>query len=152
MLQYRGELPTSTADRGLLYSVLVLLCLYINVFSIIIFVLLGVGSLGWRGVTSSSQKGGEKNRVFCYCPIRGWQFVYIYIVYMWWKCFLCDTTFYLYYGSTFSVSVLLIYIWFVSIFWFCLLSFLVFWFFLLSVPFLVHCTFYYFGRLMRWHS
>lgn len=46
LLQYGGELPTSTADRGLLYSVLVLLCLYINVFSIIIFVLLGVGSLG----------------------------------------------------------------------------------------------------------
>lgn len=92
----------------------------------------GVGSPGRRGVPPlRHRKEGGKNRVFCYCPIRGWQFVYIYIVYMWWKCFLCDTTFYLYYGSTFSVSVLLIYIWFVSLFFFfdfCLLSFLVFFF------------------------
>lgn len=91
--------------------VLVHKCLFNHPFSP-----LGVGSMGRMGVASSPQKGGEKNRVFCYCPIRGWQFVYIYIVYMWSKCFLCDTTFYLYYGSTFSVSVLLIYIWFVSLF------------------------------------
>lgn len=81
---------------------------------------LGGGVYGLKGCPPlHRRKEGKKNRVFCYCPIRGWQFVYIYIVYMWWKCFLCDTTFYLYYGSAFSVSVLLIYIWFVSLFfWF----------------------------------
>lgn len=47
--------------------------------------------------------------------------------------FLCDTTFYLYYGSTFSVSVLIIYIWFVFFF---LLSFFLF-FLILSLSFLV---------------
>lgn len=49
----------------------------------------------WWGGTIHKREVGK---IFCYCPIRGWQYVYIYIVYMWWKCvgFLCDTTFYLY--------------------------------------------------------
>ena len=120
----------------------------------------GIQAEGW---SYSWERRGEKNRVFCYCPIRGWQYVYIYIVYMWWKCvgFLCDTTFYLYYGSTFSVSVLIIYIWFMFYFFsFSLillsLSFLVLFyffppFFFLSLLF-VYCTVYYFCCPMRWHS
>lgn len=112
LLQYGRELPTSTADWGLFYSVLVCCCActYMS-FQSSLFFLLGVGYQGWGWVFMKERR--EKNRVFCYCRIRGWQYVYIYIVYMWWKCFLCDTTFYLYYGSTFSVPVLLIYIWFV---------------------------------------
>ena len=116
-------------------------CLYIYVFSIIPFFLLGVG-YGDRGWVFFTKERREKNRVFCYRPIRGWQYVYIYIVYMWWKCvgFLCDTTFYLYYGSTFSVSVLIIYIWFVFyfLFWFCLCHFLYFFSSYLSFFCLLH--------------
>lgn len=118
------------------------LCLYICLFNHPFFFFpLGVGCKGRGG--SYSWKRGSKKRVFCYCPIRGWQYVYIYIVYMWWKCigFLCDTTFYLYYGSTFSVSVLIIYIWFVfyfSFFLFCLCHFLYFISFYLSFICLLH--------------
>lgn len=100
-----------------------------------------LSSRGWgltAGGGSYSRKDRRwKNRVFCYCPIRGWQYVYIYIVYMWWKRvgFLCDTTFYLYFCSTFSVSVLIIYIcgvffqFFFFFFQFCLCHF---WYFISS--------------------
>lgn len=132
----------------ILFSAGVLLCLCIYVFSIIPFFLLGVGYQDRRWVLFMEDKS-EKNRVFCYCPIRGWQYVYIYIVYIWWKCvgFLCDTTFYLYYGSTFSVSVLIIYIWFV--FYFSVLFDFVFviaciFFFSPICPFFVYCTVYTF--------
>lgn len=114
LLQCGRELPTRTADRGLFYSVLVCCCActYVSFQSSPFF----LSSRGWgltAGGGSYSRKDRRwKNRVFCYCPIRGWQYVYIYIVYMWWKRvgFLCDTTFYLYFCSTFSVSVLIIYI------------------------------------------
>lgn len=117
--------------------VLVHICLFNHPF----FPLGGVGYHGWGWVLFTKDRS-KKNRVFCYCPIRGWQYVYIYIVYMWRKCvcFLCDTTFYLYYGSTFSVLVLIIYIWFVFLFfcfvWFLSLSFLVFYFSYLSFLFI----------------
>lgn len=133
------------------FSAGVLLCfLYIYVFSIILFSSLGwgikAGGGGGGGVGCYSWEGKRGERIFCYCPIRGWQYVYIYIVYMWWKYvgFLCDTTFYLYYGSTFSVSVLIIYIWFVfcflSFFWFCLCHFLLF--FLFFVVFFSYLSFW----------
>lgn len=99
------------------------------------------GGVSRQGVgLAHERERREKNRVFCYCPIRGWQYVYIYIVYMWWKCvgFLCDTTFYLYYGSTFSVSVLIIYIWFVFYF----SVFFRLFFLILSLSFLVFFSSY----------
>lgn len=161
LLQCGRDLPTRTADRGLFYSVLVCCCActYVSFQSSPLF----LSSRGWgltAGGGSYSRKDRRwKNRVFCYCPIRGWQYVYIYIVYMWWKRvgFLCDTTFYLYFCSTFSVSVLIIYIcgFFFQFFFFFFsilsLSFLVFHFLLLVLIF-VYCTVYYFCRPMRWHS
>ena len=85
--------------------------------------------------------------------------IYLYCIYVI-KCvgFLCDTTFYLYYGSTFSVSMLIIYI-FVLFFLILSLSFLVFVIFLFRFfprlscfcPF-GYCTVYYFCCPLRWHS
>lgn len=121
------------------------------------------GGVSRQGVgLAHERERREKNRVFCYCPIRGWQYVYIYIVYMWWKCvgFLCDTTFYLYYGSTFSVSVLIIYIWFVFYFsvFFRLFVFFDFVFVISCIFFLLFVLFLFIARFitfccpMRWHS
>lgn len=165
MLQNGRELPTSTADWGLFYSVLVLLCLYIYVFNhpplpfLFFSPLLGVGYQG-RGWVLSMNEDGRRIEYFVIVQSEGDR-MYISILYICdkKKCvgFLCDTTFYLYYGSTFSVSVLIIYIWFVFLFfrffcWFFLilsLSFLVIFFPPIFVFVFVYCTVYYFCCPMR---
>lgn len=86
--------------------------------------LLGVGYQG-RGWVLSMNEEGRRIEYFVIVQSEG-DSMYISILYICdkKKCvgFLCDTTFYLYYGSTFSVSVLIIYIWFVFLF-FCFFDF-----------------------------
>lgn len=117
------------------------------------FPLLGVGYQG-RGWVLSMNEEGRRIEYFVIVQSEG-DSMYISILYICdKKCvgFLCDTTFYLYYGSTFSVSVLIIYIWFVFLFFrfFDFVSVISCNFFPPIFVFVfVYCTVYYFCCPMR---
>lgn len=138
--------------------VLVHICLQSSPPSLFFFFpLLGVGYQG-RGWVLSMNEEGRRIEYFVIVQSEG-DSMYISILYICdkKKCvgFLCDTTFYLYYGSTFSVSVLIIYIWFVFLFFrfFDFVSVISCNFFPPIFVFVfVYCTVYYFCCPMRWHS
>lgn len=110
---YGRKLPTSSGIWSLFYSLLVCCCAYCKYvsFQLSFFLWGGEGVKARARVHLRKKRGRWIQSILLLSNPRVTQYVYIYIVYMWWKCvgFLCDTTFYLYYGSTFSVSMFIFY-------------------------------------------